>query len=72
MERGYVNRFKVEFVRAEKKIKETYTDEELAILLRKPDVKTSSFAEYRNWVLICYLLGTGNRSNTVCNIKIKV
>ena len=71
MERGYVNRFKVELVRAEKKIKETYTDEELEILLKKPDIKNSSFAEYRNWVLICYLLGTGNRSNTVCNIKIK-
>lgn len=71
MERGYVNRFKVELVKADKKIKETYTDEELAILLKKPDIKNSSFSEYRNWVLICYLLGTGNRSKTVCNIKIK-
>lgn len=71
MERGYVKNFKVTLVKAEKKIKETYTDEELEILLKKPNIKNSSFAEYRNWVLICYLLGTGNRSNTVCNIKIK-
>lgn len=71
MERGHVPNFKISLVKAEKKIKETYTDEELEILLKKPDIKKSSFAEYRNWVIVCYLLGTGNRSKTVCNIKIK-
>ncbi|MCL2816963.1 MAG: tyrosine-type recombinase/integrase [Clostridiales bacterium] len=70
MRGGYMPKFEVSMIRAEKKIKEVYTDEELEKLLKKPNIKTSNFSEYRNWVIVCYLLGTGNRLATVCNIKI--
>lgn len=70
MEHGYIREFKIRLIRAEKKIKETYTDAELTILLKKPDVKKCSFAEYRNWVIINYLLATGNRLETMVNVKI--
>lgn len=70
MGQGYTKRFSISLIRAEKPLKEVYTDAELEKLLKKPNVKNSSFAEYRNWVLVCYLLGTGNRRKTVCNIKI--
>jgi len=70
MEQGYTPRFNISMIKAEKQIKETYTDEELERLLKKPNIKKSSFSEYRNWILICYLLGTGNRRSTVCNVKI--
>ena len=70
MEKGYIEPFKIRLVRAEKKIKETYTDEELSRLLKKPDLKKESFAVYRTWVIVCYLLGTGNRSRTLVNVKI--
>ncbi|MDE5985342.1 MAG: tyrosine-type recombinase/integrase, partial [Eubacterium sp.] len=70
MEHGYIYQFKIKLIRAEKKIKETYTDAELAILLKKPDIKKCSFAEYRNWVIINYLLATGNRLETMANVKI--
>ena len=70
MEKGYIEPFKIKMVKAEKKLKETYTDEELSRLLEKPDLKTESFASYRTWVIICYLLGTGNRLRTLCNVKI--
>ena len=35
-------------------VKETYTDEELSLLLEKPK-SDCSFAEYRNWVIINFL-----------------
>lgn len=70
MEHGYINQFKVKLIRAEKKIKETYTEAELAILLKKPNIKTCNFAELRNWAMINYLLGTGNRLETMANVKI--
>ena len=70
MEHGYIREFKIRLIRAEKKIKETYTDAELTILLKKPDIKKCSFAEYRNWVIINYLLATGNRLETMVNVKI--
>ncbi|MFW6026722.1 MAG: tyrosine-type recombinase/integrase [Candidatus Woesearchaeota archaeon] len=71
MERKYLEKFKVSLIKTVKKVKETYTDEELKLLLKKPDIDTCGFAEYRNWVIINWLLSTGNRSRTVRNIKIK-
>ena len=70
MERDYTQEFRIKLIKQEKKIKETYTTAELEILLKKPDVKKCTFAEYRNWVISNYLLATGNRLSTVCHIKI--
>ena len=49
-------------------VKETYTDDELLILLKKPE-KRCDFTEYRNWVIINYLLNAGCRAATVRNIQ---
>jgi len=70
MEEGYMNKFKVELLKTEKKIKETYTDEELERILKKPNVKKCKFPEYRNWVMANYFLGTGNRLRTALNLEI--
>jgi len=70
MEQGFMKPFPISAVKTVKKIKETYNDYELSILLEKPLIKSATFAEFRNWVLINYLLGTGNRISTVCNVKI--
>ena len=48
-------------------VKETYTDEELSLLLEKPK-SDCSFAEYRNWVIINFLLNSGCRAATVRNM----
>jgi integrase/recombinase XerD len=68
--RPYIEEFKIPSLKAEKKIKETYTDSELIILLKKPDIKKCNFVEYRNWVFINYLIGTGNRVSTAVSVKI--
>lgn len=57
--------------KGEETIKETYTDAELAVLLKKPDVRKSTFAEYRNWVIINFLLNCGSRAATVRAIQIR-
>jgi len=49
-------------------VKETYTDEELNRLLKKPNKKTS-FCEYRDWVIVNFLLNSGCRAATVRNIQ---
>jgi len=71
MKMGYTQPFQITMVRTQKKIKETYTDAELEILLKKPKVSKTTFAEYRNWVIINYLMATGNRVSTVCDLKNK-
>src|SRR5690606_38522819 len=68
MRLGYMDNFKIQLIKAEKKAKQVYTDEELEILLTKPNMKKCSFTEYRNWILINFLLGTGARISTVANV----
>lgn len=60
----------IRLVEDEERIAKTYTDEELEKLLKKPDLKNTSFSEYRNWVIVNYFLATGNRASTLCNLKI--
>ena len=54
---------------AETGVKDVYTADELEKLLRKPD-QDCIFSEYRNWVVVNYLLATGNRVGTIVNLKI--
>ena len=55
--------------KSEDTIKQTYTDKELAVLLKKPNLKTCRFSEYRNWVIINFLMNSGCRAATVRNIQ---
>lgn len=70
MEDKYIPTFKIQLIKAEKKIKETYTDDELVRLLEKPDVDNCSFSCYKTWVFENYLLGTGNRISTALDLHI--
>lgn len=65
MEGGYIRRFTVHLPKVEKPIKETYTEKELRLLLKKPDIKNCTFKEYQMWVYSNYLLATGNRISSV-------
>ena len=56
------------FIVSEQTIKGTYTNEELQILIKKPN-KWKNFSEYRNWIIIQLLIDTGMRSATLRNIK---
>lgn len=68
---GYIKEFKIKLIRVKKEVKEVYTNEELALLLKKPNLKKCRFTEYRSWVISNYLLATGNRLSTVISIKIQ-
>lgn len=71
MECNYIPAFKISLIKAEKKIKETYTDEELIRLLQKPDTDTCTFSCYKTWVFENYLLATGNRISTALDVCIE-
>lgn len=70
MDNQYLPAFKVTIPKVDKTIKETYTDEELEKLLKKPNLKQCSFTEYKIWVYINYLLATGNRLSSALGLKI--
>lgn len=49
-------------------VKEAYTDDELLALLKRPK-KDCSFCDYRNWVIVNFLMNSGCRSSSVRNIQ---
>lgn len=59
----------IKLYKAEETLKDTYTDEELKILLQKPNVRKCKFSEYRNWVIINLLVNNGCRAATIRNIQ---
>lgn len=69
--KGYI-KTNIEFnsLKVQEEIKELYTNEELKVLLKKPNPKNRGFAEFRNWVIINFLLSTGVRARELRNIKI--
>lgn len=70
MSLGYMQKFSISKVKQEKPIKETYTESEIKLLLVKPDLKKCQFTDYRDWVCVNLLLGTGMRIRTLINLKI--
>lgn len=71
MKEGYVEHFQMKAIKVDKTNVETYTDEELKLLLAKPDLRTCSFTEYKCWVMTNFLFSTGVRQRSLINIKVK-
>lgn len=71
MECNYMTSFKIHLPKAQKDIKETYSNEQLEKLLAKPDLNSCSFTEFKTWVFENYMLATGNRLSTALNVHIK-
>lgn len=67
----YTPMFKIVLPRVDKHPIETYSDEELEKLLKKPNLKKCEFTEYRNYVITAFFLSTGIRLTSLINIKIK-
>lgn len=71
MNEGYVANFKMSAIKVDKHNVETYSDEELKLLLEKPNMKTCSFTEYKCWVMTNFLFSTGVRQRSLIHIQIK-
>ena len=69
MDEGWIPVRKISIKTSKAPIKQVYSEEELKKLLKKP--KTSDFTEYRNWVIINYLLATGNRLSSIVALNIE-
>ena len=60
---------RIKLYKGEETIKETYSDQELMKLLKKPNLRSCRFSEYRDWVIINFLLNSGCRAATLKNIQ---
>ena len=66
---GYCRKIEVKLVKGQETVKETYSEEELKALLEKP--QGDSYCEWRCWAIINWILATGNREKTVCNVRMR-
>lgn len=71
MKQEYMPTFKIKLIKADKQPIETYTDDDLKKMLKKPNLKKCTFQEYKCWVIVNFLLSTGIRQHSLINIKIK-
>lgn len=71
MEKGYMKEFKVSMPQVDVPLKSVYTKQEIAALLKMPDMNTCSFSELRSWMMVVYFVGTGQRLRTVLGLKIE-
>lgn len=64
----YIPHFEIQLPKADQAPIQTYTDEELRLLLKKPDVRKCLFSIYRSWAIVSFLLSTGVRQNSLVSI----
>ncbi|MCM1543908.1 MAG: tyrosine-type recombinase/integrase [Ruminococcus sp.] len=71
MKEGWLDKMDLQLSKVDKSPTETYTDDELIKLMKKPNLQKCSFTEYKSWVIVNFLLSTGMRQNSLVNIRIK-
>ena len=71
MREGYVEPFEMKAIKVDKHTINTYTDDELRALLKKPILRDCTFMEYECWVMTNLLFSTGIRQRSLCFLKVK-
>ena len=69
--REYLKEFEVKIPSIVLEKKEVYTEAELKKLLQKPDLRTCLVGDYRSFATVSFLIGTGCRSTTLLNVRVK-
>lgn len=67
--REYMKAFKISEIEKQEEPIKLFTDDELLLLLEKPR-RNDSFVTWRTWAIVNWVLGTGNRAATICEVKI--
>ena len=61
--------FKIELTGGQEEAVKCFSEDDIEILLEKPK-KNAGYAEWRTWAIVNWMMATGNRAATVCNVKI--
>lgn len=61
--------FRIEMIKGQEESIKHFSDDDIELLLAKPRLK-DSFVEWRTWAVCNWVLATGNRAATVCEVRI--
>ena len=69
-ERKYIDpAFTIDTLKGQEEPLKHFSDEEQLKLLAKPKNK-NDFVEWRTYTIVCFVLDSGGRASTICNVKI--
>lgn len=68
-DRGYMDSFKFPKLRGQEEPIKLFSDDDIEKLLERPR-NPNNFVEHRNWLIVNWVLATGNRGATVAEVKI--
>lgn len=72
-ERGYMKQFKIQLVDGQDEPLKLFSDEDIDALLerpKKPTAKNNNFVEWRSFMIVNWVLATGNRASTIVEVQI--
>jgi integrase/recombinase XerD len=70
-ERKYIEiPYKISLVKGQEPLPKCFTDEEVAKLLQKP-TNVEDFVEWRTWLMVNWVLATGNRAATITEVRLE-
>ena len=70
VDRKYMTPYKIRQIEAQEEQIKLFPDEELELLLTKPERSNNKFTDWRTWVICNWVLATGNRAATICDVRI--
>jgi len=70
MEKDYLDSFKIPLVEGQEETPKMFSDEELEVLLERPKDK-DNFPTWRTWAVVNWVLATGCRASTICEVRIE-
>lgn len=70
LEREYITpSYKIQQLRGQEPAPKAFKEDDIKILLEKPR-KSDTFGEWRTWAIVNWIMATGNRRATICEVKI--
>ena len=69
-ERCYIDEpFRITMLKGQEELPKDFDENEINLLLKRPR-KNDTYGQWRNWVITKWILATGNREATICNMQI--
>lgn len=67
----YLKEFEIKIPNVVLEKKAIYTEKEIKMLLTKPNLDTCVIGDYRSYLMVAFFMGTGCRSETILNVRVK-
>lgn len=69
MEHSYLEPFEIEMAKGQEELPKMFSDDDLAKLLERPRSNDTA-TTWRTWAIVNWVLATGNRAATICEVKV--